>query len=593
MSRRVLRPLGVIAATALVATIAGPLAPAEAATTARYIVTTTSQSATDSKVTKLRTARAPIGRQYRHVLHGFSASLTSTQVSQLRSDPAVASVVPDVRVSADRPRVAASSQQASATWGLDRLDGRTGLDGQYSYDTTGAGVTAYVIDTGVRMDIDEFAGPGGSRARSGYDFVDSDDDASDCASNYEDDPDSGRISHGTHVAATVGGNTYGVAKKVSIVALRVLDCDGNGYGSDVIAALDWVIAHKSGPSVVNFSLGGPASSLLDGAVEKTVKAGIPVVTAAGNDTQNACGQSPARAADALTVAATDRHDVRAWFSNYGNCVDLFAPGEDITSAGTKTTSSTLVLSGTSMATPHVTGAVARYLQANPKASPAQISAAIIGEADTGVVSDADSPNRLLFTAFASQPRSVSSSRSDKAKTITVRWSAPASDGGYPVTGYQLVRSGKDAAGHTSATANVGAGVRSYTFGKLKAGTAYTITVRARNARALGVPSTTKQTITAVPGAPKITSAKSGSTKDKKRSISVRWSKPTSGGPVKTYVITVTRNSTGSVKAVTMSSRARAVTISGLKNKKAYTVRVKAANDSGGTTAKWKKSVKAR
>ncbi|GAA3609788.1 S8 family serine peptidase [Microlunatus ginsengisoli] len=589
MSRRVLRSLGVIAATALVATIAGPLAPAEAATTARYIVTTTNAGETVQAVNALANTKAKVKRQYRHVMQGFSAELTDAQVRQLRADPGVESVVPNTAVHAISP-VRAAGQQTSATWGLDRIDQRTVTrDGKYGYDLTGAGVTAYVIDTGIRMDHSEFQG----RAVSGHDFVDNDDDASDCPSNYLDDPDNDKISHGTHVAATIGGATYGVAKQVSLVSLRVLNCSGGGDVDTVVAALEWVAAHKSGPSVVNMSLGGDANEALDKAVAGIIAKGVPVTVAAGNSAENACGASPARVPAALTVGATDRNDHYADFTNWGSCLDLFAPGVDIVSAGTLTTTASLTLSGTSMASPHVAGAVARYLQAYPKATPAQVSSAIIGEATTGVVNDDESPNRLLFTAYATQPTNVTSSRSDKSKTVTVHWSAPISDGGYPVTGYQLVRSGKDAAGHASATANVGAGVRSYTFGKLKAGTTYTITVRARNARALGVPSTTKQTITAVPGAPKITSAKSGSTKDKKRSISVRWSKPTSGGPVKTYVISVTRNSTGSVKAVTMSSRARAVTISGLKNKKAYTVRVKAANDSGGTTAKWNKSVKAR
>jgi hypothetical protein len=254
-----------------------------------------------------------------------------------------------------------------------------------------------------------------------------------------------------------------------------------------------------------------------------------------------------------------------------------------------------------MATPHVTGAVARYLQAHPAATAAQVSTAIVGAATGGVVKDRlGSPDRLLFVASADAPKTasaptgVSSSRSDKAKTVTLRWSPPASNGGARITGYRIVRSGKDAAGHTSATANVGSGTRSYTFTKLKPGTTYTLTVRARNQMGLGGSATSKASLTALPGKPKIRSAKSGSTRDKKTSVYVKWSKPSSGGPVKHYVITATRTTTGSVKTLTVSSRSRSATVKGLKKNARYVLRVRAANDSGkGATSKWKHSVKAR
>lgn len=591
MRRPVFRTFGAVAAVALVATIVGPIAPAAAAPTTRYIVKTSSAASASGKVSRLRSAHVSVDRQYRKVFHGFAATLTDAQVSQLESDPSVEAVVPDTKISASKPAVRASTQQASATWGLDRLDQRSGSDGHYAYDTTGAGVTAYVIDTGIRMDQAEFQG----RATSGYDFVDHDADASDCPANYKDDPDKGLISHGTHVAATIGGKTYGVAKQVSIVSLRILDCDGTGSAAGLIDALDWVMQHKTGPSVINFSLGGPANAALDDAVDAAIADGIPVATAAGNEARDACDTSPARVRNALTVGASDRADRYADFSNYGNCLDLFAPGVDIVSAGTRTPTASLTLSGTSMATPHVTGEIARYLQRNPKATPAQVSSAILGEATAPTKRiDPDSPNRLLFTAFATQPTTVTSARSDKNKTATIRWSLPTTDGGFAISGYQIVRTGKDAAGHASATVNVGPSIRSYTFSKLKAGTNYKLTVRARNSRSLGVPSTAKVSITALPGKPKITSAKSGSTKDKVVSVSLNWSKPKSGGPVKGYVITATRTSTGSVKTFTRSSSARGAKLTGLKKNKRYVLRVRAINDSGkGSTSKWKHSVKAR
>ena len=224
-----------------------------------------------------------------------------------------------------------------------------------------------------------------------------------------------------------------------------------------------------------------------------------------------------------------------------------------------------------------------------------MSGAILGEATAPTKRiDPDSPNRLLFTAFATQPTAVAGARSDKQKTATLRWSLPTSDGGFALTGYQIVRTGKDAAGRASATVNVGPGIRSYTFTKLKAGTKYSLTVRARNSRSLGVPSTAKVSITALPGKPKITSAKSGSKKDKAVSVSLNWSKPKSGGAVNGYVITATRTTTGSVKTFTRSSAARGAKITGLKKNKRYVLRVRAINDSGkGSTYKWKHSVKAR
>lgn len=596
MTRRALpRPLTAVLGATLALAVAGPVAPAHAAPAERYIVTTTTAKAADAKVSKLRSAKAPIARQYRKVVHGFSASLTEQQVSQLRNDPTVESVRPVTRITASDITGSVNGRQTNAPWGLDRIDQRAGLDGSYFYNSTGAGVTAFVVDTGIRLEHTEFQG----RASSGYDFVDDDTDASDCPSNYVDDPESDRFSHGTHVAGTIAGKTYGVAKQAKVVSVRVLDCSGGGWTDDLVAALDWVTVHRpSGPSVVNFSLGGSANADVDAAVEAAIAAGLPVVASAGNEYDDACEFSPGRTPNAVTVGASNQQDYQTWFTNWGSCVDLFAPGQDIRSAGTRTLTASLELSGTSMAAPHVTGAVARYLEVHPGATPAEITSAVLGSASSAGLNDLDgSPDRLLYAyspKVASAPTAVSAVRSDKAKTATIRWSPPAGNGGSAVTGYRVVRTGVDASGRSSAAVEVPVGARSSTFGSLRAGTTYTLTVQARNAFGLGPAAVGRVAITALPGSPKITSASSGSKKDKIVSVGVRWSKPTKGGAVKSYLVTATRNSNGSVKTTTVSGTARSAVVSGLAKGKKYTIRVRGVNDSGaGPIAKWGKSVKAR
>ena len=319
--------------------------------------------------------------RYTTALTGFSAQMSDAAVEELRADPDVAYIEADQRVSID-------ATQSPATWGLDRIDQRNlPLTNSYTYNRTGSGVKAYVIDTGVLASHSQFGG----RVVAGATAINDGRGASDCNG------------HGTHVAGTIGGSTYGVAKSVTIVPVRVLDCNGSGSTSGVIAGVDWVTSnHGAGqPAVANMSLGGGVSSTLDNAVAASIADGVTYAVAAGNESTNACNGSPARVASALTVGSTTSSDARSSFSNYGSCVDLFAPGSSITSAWYTSNSATNTISGTSMATPHVAGVAALYLQGSPSASPATVSNAIIAGSTTGEVSNpgTGSPNRLLYAAI--------------------------------------------------------------------------------------------------------------------------------------------------------------------------------------------------
>ncbi|MBL8264526.1 MAG: S8 family serine peptidase [Xanthomonadaceae bacterium] len=323
--------------------------------------------------------RTRLVRSYNNVLRGFVARADDKGLARLLADPRVAYVQEDGVVS-----IAAS--QTNATWGIDRVDQRDlPLNQTYTYDTTASSVHAYIIDTGILASHSQFSG----RLGTSYDAVTNGGNANDCQG------------HGTHVAGTVGGSTYGIAKEVKLHAVRVLDCNGSGSNSGVIAGMDWVASNHVKPAVANMSLGGSADQATDDAVNRLHNAGVTVVVAAGNDNSNACSYSPARAANAITVGSTTNTDARSSFSNYGSCLDIYAPGSNIVSAGISSSTATATLSGTSMASPHVAGVAALYLASNPSATPTQVRNALVDNATSGKVTNAGSgsPNKLLYSIF--------------------------------------------------------------------------------------------------------------------------------------------------------------------------------------------------
>lgn len=340
-----------------------------------------------------------VGRTYDSAVNGFSVKMTEAQARRLAADPAVETVAQNRKVSLD------TTQPNPPSWGLDRMgQRRQPLNNSYAYESSaGTGVTAYILDTGINISHQDFGG----RARYGYDAIDEDRVADDLHG------------HGTHVAGTVAGTTFGVAKRTKLVAVRVLDENGSGTYEQVIAGIDWVTRNAVKPAVANMSLGGDPDSVLDAAVRGSIASGITYVVAAGNQNKDASTHSPARVSQALTVGATSEHDARSSYSNYGSLVDLFAPGDNITSASYLGGDWSTEMSGTSMASPHVAGAAARYLSLNRTSTPAQVATYLKNKATTGAVlgRGTGSPDRALYMGNA--PNKVPGPRFANLKDYTI------------------------------------------------------------------------------------------------------------------------------------------------------------------------------
>ncbi len=493
---------------------------------------------------------------------GFTASLDARTARRLRACDGVLSVEREGVIKL-------SGTQRGAPWNLDRIDQRSRrLNSVYSYRNTGRGVTAYVLDTGIRRTHADFRGRIGRGAY--FDFGDGT-GITDCNG------------HGTHVAGTVGGKRWGVAKSVTIVPVKAFNCAGASSDPIVIGGINWVIQdHPFGrPAVANMSFGGRASASVDRAVQKLIQDGVTVVVSAGNEAAPSCLQSPARVAAAITVAASTRTDDDAVFSNFGRCNDLFAPGVQIRSASYRSNTGSTVMSGTSMSAPHVTGAAALVLQRRPSATPAQVWAAIDADTTRGAISECcGDPDKLLYVnppaARPSAPRSLRATPANRA--VKLSWLAPATNGGAPITDYVVQWSASRGVPWSTVRDGVSTARRT-TVGGLVNGRRYFFRVAARNEVGTGAWSNSPFTVPFTTSSP----PRSLAARRANRAVALTWTAPaTSGGAAITdYVIQRSANGGASWSTVRDGvSTARRTTVGGLTNGHRYHFRIAARNRAG-------------
>lgn len=553
---RIARSIAAVAALSLV--VASPaLAEDTVDTTATavadgpvssYIVQFTPGSDRSAEVSKAKGLGMKVTYEYTTVLNGMAVVANKGQLTALQKNP-------NVRLIEADGVVTTSETQSPATWGLDRTDQRDlPLSNSYASSTTAANVTAYIIDTGINSGHVDFGG----RVKTGFTSITDGLGTEDCDG------------HGTHVAGTVGSLTYGMAKGVSLVPVRVLDCSGSGTWTGVIAGIDWVAANATKPAVANMSLGGGASSAVDTAVNNLVASGVTAVVAAGNSNVDACTSSPARAASAITVGATQSNDARASYSNFGTCLDVFAPGTNITSTWSTSTTATSTISGTSMASPHVAGAAALYLATDPSASPSAVTSALTSSATANKVTSAGtgSPNRLLYVGASTPPV------------------APIITGFTPATGYAgstVTVSGTNLAGATAkvntTTATVTASsATSLTLTVPAGATTGPISVTTSGGTATSLTNYTVQVAT-VPGAPTIGTATPGTN----RNATVRWTQGSNGGRALTgQTIRVFQGATSTTvwRTVNVSATATSANVGSLTRGVVYRFTVSATNGVG-------------
>jgi subtilisin family serine protease len=441
-----------------------------------YIVVLKSSEDADRNEKAVKDLGGRVERKFKYAINALSVKIKASDVDRLLQDPTVLSI------EIDQTMYASETQSPSPSWGLDRIDQRQlPLDSSFTTTLLGRNVDVYIVDTGINTSHTDFTG----RIGAGFTSIADGNGVNDCNG------------HGTHVAGTAAGSRYGIAKQSAVLPVRVLGCTGSGSTSGVIAGLDWIVSHHSAgnPAVANMSLGGGTSVALDTAVQSVINDGVTVAVAAGNSNVDACNSSPARVANAVTVGSTAINDARSSFSNFGSCLDIFAPGTSITSSWIGSISATNTISGTSMASPHVAGVVAALLGQTPLATPAQIVASLRGSATTNVVSSVGlgSPNLLLHLEGATTPvvtdpptepsvpdaPVIGLATALTKRRATVTWSA-SSGGSSPILSYS-VNAYSNGSATISLTQSVSASTLSVTFSGLVAGSNYTFRVQAKNA----------------------------------------------------------------------------------------------------------------